>query len=573
MSKDNDEKEREEISRRAFVGSTVAGGALVMLGRRLEAPARVARWVAHGERLSTAASPPPLDSFGLAEATIGDLQAGMQAGSMTARSIVEQYLAHIESLDRTGPALAAILEINPDALAIADRLDSERRSKGARGPLHGIPILIKDNIDTADRMHTSAGSLALATSIAARDSFVAAQLRAAGAVLLGKTNLSEWANFRSSHASSGWTGRGGQVRNPYALDRTPSGSSSGSGAGAAASYCAAAIGSETDGSITSPSAAASLVGVKPTIGLVSRTGIIPIAHSQDTAGPMARTVRDAAIVLGALAGVDPRDEATLRGGKGGGGREEGGGRTDYTRFLDVNGLRGARIGVARKRYMGYSPATDALMEQAIDRMKRQGATIVDPADIATAGKFDDSEFEVLLYEFKADLNKYLAGLGPNAPVKSLREVIDFNSKNAAREMPYFGQEIMEMAEKKGPLSEAKYRKALERNRRLAGAQGIDATMAKHRLDAIVAPTQGPPGLIDLVNGDPGGGGSFTSPAAVAGYPHVTVPMGFVRGLPVGISFVAGAFAEPVLFKLAYAFEQATKARRAPTFAATAPLGG
>jgi amidase len=467
-------------------------------------------------------------------------------------------------MDQSGPAINAVLELNPDAEAIAAQLDTERKSGKVRGPLHGIPVLIKDNIDTADKMHTSAGSLALADNIATKDSFVAERLRAAGAVILGKTNLSEWANFRSTHSTSGWSGRGGQTRNPYALDRTPSGSSSGSGSAAAASYCAVAIGTETDGSVTSPSAVAGLVGIKPTVGLIGRSGIIPIAHSQDTAGPMTRTVRDAAILLGALTGVDSRDPAT----KASAGRS----LTDYTTALDKNGLRGARIGVARKHYTGYHVETDKLLASAIDLMKQHGATIVDPADIATAGKTDDSEFDLLLYEFKADLNAYLNQLEPKVAVHSLADVIAFNSRNASRELRYFGQEIMEQAQRKGPLTEKKYLDTLASNRRLMGAQGIDATMAKYKLDALIAPTQGPPGLIDLVNGDPGGGGSFTAPAAVAGYPHVTVPMGLVRGLPVGLSFVGRAWSEAALLKLAYAFEQAAPARKKPAYAVTAEIG-
>jgi amidase len=383
-------------------------------------------------------------------------------------------------------------------------------------------------------------------------------------VIIGKTNLSEWANFRSTHSTSGWSGRGGQTRNPYALDRTPSGSSSGSGSAAAASCCAVAIGTETDGSVTSPAAAAALVGIKPTVGLIGRSGIVPIAHSQDTAGPMARTVRDAAILLGALTGVDPRDDATRA--------SAGRALTDYTTVLDRNGLRGARIGVARKRYTGYHIETDKLLAAALDLMKQHGATIVDPADIVTAGKTDDSEFDLLLYEFKADLNAYLGKLKPGVAVHSLADVIAFNTKNGGRELRYFGQEIMEQAQKKGPLTEKKYRDTLASNRRLMGAQGIDATIAKFKLDALVAPTQGPAGLIDLVNGDPGGGGSFTAPAAVAGYPHVTVPMGFARGLPVGLSFVGRAWSESTLLKLAYAFEQAAPARKKPTFAMTADVG-
>jgi amidase len=412
-------------------------------------------------------------------------------------------------------------------------------------------------------MHTSAGSLALATHIAARDSFVAERLRAAGAVILGKTNLSEWANFRSTHSSSGWSGRGGQTRNPYALDRTPSGSSSGSGTASAASFCAIAIGTETDGSVTSPSAAAGLVGIKPTVGLVSRAGIIPIAHSQDTAGPMARTVRDAAILLGALTGVDARDVATKA--------SVGHSMSDYTSALDRNGLKGARIGVARKKFTGYSAETDKVFAAALDLMKKSGATIVDPANITTAGGTDDSEFDLLLYEFKADLNAYLGAL-PAGSVRSLADVIAFNTKNASRELRYFGQEIMEQAQAKGPLTEKAYIDELAKNHRLMGAEGIDATIAKFTLDAIVAPTQGPASLIDLVNGDAGGGGSFTAPAAVAGYPHITVPMGLVRGLPVGVSFVGKAWSEATLLKLAYAFEQAAPARRKPTFASTVDLG-
>jgi amidase len=412
-------------------------------------------------------------------------------------------------------------------------------------------------------MTTTAGSLALEGSRPSRDAHIVERLRAAGAVILGKTNLSEWANFRSTHSSSGWSGRGGQGRNPYALDRTPSGSSSGSAGAVASSYCAVAVGTETDGSITSPAAACSLVGLKPTIGLVSRSGIIPIAHSQDTAGPMARTVTDAAILLGALVGDDSRDPAMR-------------GRTvpatiDYTRFLDANGLKGARIGVARKKYTGYNTAADAQLEQAIAVMKERGAVVVDPADIATAGKFDDAEYEVLLFEFKADLAAYLATRPAGARARNLDDLIAFNKAHAKAEMPYFGQEIFEMATKKGGLTSSAYKKALASCHTLARTQGLDATFAKHKLDAIVAPTQGPPSLIDLVNGDPSGGSS-TSPCAVAGYPAITVPMGYSWGLPLGITFMGRAWAEPTLFKLAFAFEQATKARVAPRFLPTAVLG-
>lgn len=543
----------ETLSRRAFVGvsAAVAAGALTKIDRHRESSLP-------GAPVTRTPAPPP--SGPLDELTIGELQDGLSSGKYTARSLVEQYQARIASLDKQGPALSAVLEINPDALMIADQLDTERKSGKTRGPLHGIPILIKDNIDTADRMHTSAGSLALANSIPLRDSWVADRLRAAGAVILGKTNLSEWANIRSSHSSSGWSGRGGQCRNPYALDRSPSGSSSGSGAAVAASYCAAAIGSETDGSVTSPSAASGLVGIKPTVGLVGRSGIIPISHSQDTAGPMARTVRDAAIVLGALTGVDPRDDATKP--------SAGKSYTDYTRFLNADGLKGARVGIAREAYMGYSPKTDRLVEEAIDVLKQSGATVVDPANIATANKFGDAEFEVLLYELKADLNAYLDSLGPSAPYKTLADLIRFNEENASREMPYFGQEVFEQSQKKGPLTEAKYKKARAKCVQMSRTDGIDAVMTKHRLDALIAPTQGPAWFIDLVNGDCGAGGSFTQPAAVAGYPHITVPMGLVQGLPVGLSFVGRAWSEPTLLKLAYAYEQASTARKPPTFATT-----
>ena len=552
MANDNERDSDQTLTRRSFVGTAVVGAVAARhfpLAVASDAPPR---------------EPAQLPAFALEELSIEDLQSRMKSGRDTAQSLVQQYLARIDALDQKGPAVNAVIELNADAAAVAAQLDSERKAGKLRGPLHGIPVLIKDNIDTADKMHTSAGSLALANHIAARDSFVAERLRAAGAVILGKTNLSEWANFRSTHSSSGWSGRGGQTHNPYALDRTPSGSSSGSGAAAASSYCAAAIGTETDGSVTSPSAASGLVGIKPTVGLIGRSGIVPISHTQDTAGPMARTVRDAAILLGALTGVDPRDEATKA--------SAGHARADYTPALNRDALRGARIGVARKRYTGYSVETDKLLEAALDLMKQHGATIVDPADIATAGQTDDSEFDMLEYEFKADLDKYLSGVGPNVAVHSLADVIAFNTRNASRELRFFGQEIMEASVKKGPLTEKKYRDELAKNRRLMGAQGIDATVAKYKLDAIVAPTQGPAWLIDLVNGDAGGGGSFTAPAAVAGYPHVTVPMGLVRGLPVGLSFVGRAWSEARLLGLAYAFEQAAPARRKPTFAPSVPVG-
>jgi amidase len=533
-----------DLTRRDFLGAatTLAAATAIPLHRTAPSPR----------------PPAPLD-----EKTIAELRAGMENGAYTSHGITQQYLERIAAMDQLGPTLKAVLETNPDALAIADSLDAERKSGKIRGPLHGIPVLVKDNIDTADRMTTTAGSLALAGSIAARDAHIVARLRAAGAVILGKTNLSEWANFRSTHSSSGWSGRGGQARNPYALDRTPSGSSSGSAGAAASSYCAAAVGTETDGSITSPAAACSLVGIKPTIGLVSRSGIIPIAHSQDTAGPMARTVTDAAILLSALAGVDPRDPAmnNIRIAK----------DLDYTRYLDANGLKGARIGVARKKYTGYSVAADAQFEKALGVMKERGAVIVDPADIATAGKFDDAEYDVLLFEFKADLAAYLAALPPGARARTLDDLIAFNRAHAKDEMPYFGQEIFEQATKKTDLSTPAYKKALASCRTLARTQGLDATFTRHKLDAIVAPTQGTPSLIDLANGDPSGGGSSTSPCAVAGYPAITVPMGYQWGLPLGITFMGMAWAEPTLLKLAFAFEQATKARVAPRYLPSAVL--
>ena len=561
-SEDTQPHSSHDFSRRGFLGAVgVAGGALALGDGKL---GRLAALGGASARPAVTPTPPARSAapFELEEATIADLQQGMASGKYTARAIAERYLARIDEMDKRGPAINQIIELNPDALAIADAMDAERKAGKVRGPMHGIPVLIKDNIATADRMQTTAGSLALVGSKVPRDAFVAQRLREAGAVILGKTNLSEWANFRSTHSSSGWSGRGGLSRNPYALDRTASGSSSGSGGATASNFAAVAVGTETDGSITSPAAACSLVGIKPTVGLVSRAGIVPISHTQDTAGPMARTVADAAALLSAISGVDARDAATAR--------SRGHVVADYTKSLDPNGLRGARIGVAREHYTGYNTHTDKLLDAALAVMKAQGAVIVDPANIATAKKLDADEFEVLMYEFKADLNAYLAEL-TESPVRTLADVIAFNAKNAAKEMPYFGQEIMEQSQKKGPLTSAKYRAILAKGKRLAGAQGIDATIAKYKLDAIVAPTQAPPVLTDLVNGDPGGGGSFTSPAAVAGYPHVTVPAGYVFGLPVGISFVGGAWSEATLIKLAYAYEQATKHRRPPRFLTTADL--
>ncbi|MFL5356094.1 amidase [Archangium sp.] len=543
------------LSRRTFLGGAAAASTLVALDVQAEsAPANTAR----------ASAPAPHGKpFELEETTVAELQAAMTSGKATAHGLAGLYLARIQELDRAGStALNSVIELNPDALAIATALDEERKAKGPRGPLHGIPVLIKDNIATADKMQTTAGSLALVGSVPSRDAFVVERLRAAGAVILGKTNLSEWANFRSTHSSSGWSGRGGQCRNPYALDRTPSGSSSGSGAATAANFCAVSVGTETDGSIVSPSAANSLVGLKPTVGLVSRSGIIPISATQDTAGPMARTVADAAVLLGVLAGVDPGDAVTAT--------SQGHAQADYTRFLDPNGLKGARIGVPRERFFGYHPATDALIEKALVLMKEQGAIIVDSAPIPTAAKMDEPETEVLLYEFKAGVEAYLAALGARTRLRTLADLIRFNEENRGTELPWFGQELFLQAQEKGPLTDKKYRKALEACRKLSREQGIDAVMAKHKLDALVAPTQAPPGLIDLVNGDHWLGSS-SSPAAVAGYPSITVPAGYVAGLPVGMSFIGRAWSEPTLLRLAFAYEQASKHRRAPGFAPTADL--
>ena len=540
------------LSRRGFLATAAAAGAGAA-GALLPDQARGVT--------PPAAAAPPVRAFELEERTIAELQAAMSSGEHTARSLVSLYLERIDELDRQGPALRHVLDLNPDAVAIADTLDAERKAGRLRGPLHGIPVVVKDNIDTADRMTTTAGSLALEGSIAARDAFIVERLRAAGAIIVAKTNLSEWANFRSTRASSAWSSRGGQGRNPYALDRSPCGSSSGTGGAVAASYAAVGVGTETDGSVVCPAAAMALVGIKPTLGLVSRSGIIPIAHSQDTAGPMARTVTDAALLLGTLTGPDPRDAETA---------PSRGHIADYTAGLDPGGLRGARIGIPRRRLFGYSEETDRIAETAIAALKDAGAVIVDPADIPHLGEYDDSEFTVLLYEFKADLNAYLAGLGPNARIRSLADAIRFNDEHRDRVMPFFGQEIFHMAEAKGPLTEKEYLDALAKNRELSRTKGIDEVMTRHRLDALVAPTGHPVWPIDLVNGDHFLGASSTV-AAVAGYPHITVPMGHAFGLPVGLSFIGRAWSEPTLIRLAYAYEQLTKVRRPPDFAPSAKL--
>jgi amidase len=495
------------------------------------------------------------------EITIADLTGGIKSGKYTARSITEEYIKRIKQIDKSGPAVNSVLELNPDALKIADELDKEFKEKGSRGPLHGIPVLIKDNIDTADGMNTTAGSLALLGSKPVKDSFIVKQLRAAGAIILGKTNLSEWANIRSTHSTSGWSGRGGLTKNPYALDRNCSGSSSGSGAAAAANLCAVAVGTETDGSVVSPSSLNGLVGIKPTVGLLSRAGIIPISHSQDTAGPMTRTVHDAAILLGAMTGIDSEDAYTNE--------SKGKSHKDYTKFLDVNGLKGARIGVFRQ-YFGFLPQVDEIMEKSLEILKKNEAILIDPVKMDTLEKFGSTENTVLMYELKADMAAYLKHRGPNTKMKTLKDLIEFNKGHAKEEMPYFGQELFLQAEEKGPLTDKEYLDALETDHRMTREEGIDAMMDKHNLDALVSPTDSPAWMSDLVDGDHFLGGS-SSLAAVAGYPHITVPAGFVWGLPIGISFFGRAWSEPTLLKIAFGFEQATKVRKSPNFLPTADL--
>jgi len=545
------------MSRRAFLRAGAATAATVASAGLASVPAPAQAGA------ESFADPGPRD---LIEVTIAELQARLSSGQMTSRELVERYLARIAAIDRNGPRVNSVLQINPDVEDIARGLDEERRKKGARGPLHGIPILIKDNIDTHDRMHTTAGSLALLGSTPALDATVASRLRAAGVVLLGKLNLSEWANFRSSNSSSGWSGRGGQCLNPYALDRTPCGSSSGSGAAVAANLCAGALGTETDGSILCPSGINMVVGIKPTLGLTSRAGVIPISHNQDTVGPFGRTVADAAAVLGAMVGVDPRDPATAA--------SAGRFFTDYTRFLDPQGLRGARIGVIRQVFAGFQDKVDVVYDASIDAMRRAGAAIVDPADIPTAQDMvsTNDEFTVLLFDFKADLNAYLAGRG-DPQIHTLQDLIDFDNAHAKDELPYFGQDIFlssQAMDLNDPATVAAYRTALANDQRRGRQDGIDRVMDQFSLDALVAPTNSVPWKIDLLDGDHFLGGSST-PTSLAGYPAINVPAGFSFGLPIGITFMGRAFSEPTLLRLASGFEAATRARKPPQFVRAGPV--
>ena len=553
------------VTRRQFLGTgAAASGALILGGAEACSPSGEGGESGGGSRgaaVPGAGQPWPLSSFELEGVSITDLHAGMVSGRWTSRELTEAYLNRVEEVDGRGPTLRSVIETNPDALEIAEALDQELAAGQVRGPLHGIPIFLKDNIATHDRMTTTAGSYALEGSIPPADSGVARKLRAAGAVLLGKTNLSEWANYRSSRSSSGWSGRGGQCRNPYVLDRNPCGSSSGSGAAASASLCGAAIGTETNGSIVCPSNANGIVGIKPTVGLVSRSRIIPISHTQDTAGPMARSVRDAALVLGAMTGMDPEDSATTAGAEHA--------LTDYTPSLVPEGLQGARIGVATQYAEGHE-RVEELFEAALEVMRRAGATMVEIPEVDAWRRMGRPSGTLMRYEFKADLNAYLAGLGPEAPATSLEEIIAFNEANADRELPYFQQEIMLQAQELGPLSEPDYMEALAEAMRLSRAEGIDRVMGEHGLDAIVAPTGSPAWTTDLINGDRYHMGS-SSPAAISGYPNITVPMGFFRELPVNISIWGRAWSEPELLRIAYAYEQLTRHRQAPKFIPTLDL--
>jgi len=546
-----------ELSRRTLLRWSALAGAGATVGGGLAAPA-----MGQGGGEGAAGVVEPATS--VVELSIAEMQGAMAAGTLSSAELVRGYLQRISSLDdadRPGPGVNSIVEVNPQALEIARRRDRERRDGQVRGPLHGIPIVLKENIDTADRMQTTAGSLALLGSLPTRDATVVARLRAAGAVILGKANLSEWANFRSFQSSSGWSGRGGQTRNPYVLDRNPCGSSAGSGAAVAASFCAAALGTETDGSIVCPASINGVVGIKPTVGLTSRAGVIPISHTQDTVGPHGRTVADAAAVLGALTGVDSRDPAT--------GASAGRFHHDYTQFLDPDGLSGARIGVFRNTTTGYSPETDAIFELAVQAMEDAGAVLVDPADVPTIEELnaDPAEIIVLVYEFKRDLAAYLASR-PGLPVANLADLIAFNIAHADREMPYFGQELFELADA-DIFTVQDYIDALARGKQLAATDGIDAVLAEHDIDALVAPTGSPSWPIDLINGDHFLGASSTAPA-VAGYPIINVPAGFSFGLPVGISFMGTAWSEPTLIKLASGFEHVTRIRRRPRFLPETP---
>ncbi|MEP6765687.1 MAG: amidase [Gemmatimonadaceae bacterium] len=503
---------------------------------------------------------PTVPTFAFEEISVIELQKRMTSGALTSRQLTEAYIARMNEIDSAGPTLHSVIERNPDALSIADTMDKERKAGKARGPMHGIPVLIKDNIDSADKMQTTAGSLALVGTPAPKDAFIVEQLRKAGAVLLGKTNLSEWANFRSTRSTSGWSGRGGLTHNPYVIDRNACGSSSGTGSAIAASLAAVGIGTETDGSIVCPSSICGLVGLKPTVGLVSRSGIIPISASQDTAGPMGRTVADVAVLLGVLTGEDPRDAVTLS--------SKGHALNDYTSSLDVNALKGARIGVARN-LAGFHPAVDAAFDRALTALTAAGAVVVDHLTIANLGKYDDAETDVLLYEFKDGLNKYLAERGATVTVKTLADMIAYNKKESAKEMPWFGQEMFERAEKKGPLTDPQYKAARAACIKLVRTEGLDKLFTDNKLDALVAPTNGPSWITDLVNSDRFTGGN-SSYAAIAGYPSITVPMAYATELPLGISFLGAAWTEGKLIGYAHAFEQATKVRHAPKFFPTLP---
>jgi amidase len=533
------------MKRRDFIrASSIAGAAfplLIINGCNVE--------VKHDQNQAIGITKP--EEFELNEATIEVLQQKMQQGKLSSKDITNLYLKRIDAIDKNGVKLNSVIEINPDALTIAEALDNERREGKVRGPLHGIPVLIKDNIDTADKMMTTAGSMALEGNHALKDSFVVKKLREGGAVILGKTNLSEWANFRSTHSTSGWSSRGGQTKNPYILDRNPCGSSSGSGAAVASNLCAVALGTETNGSIACPASINGIVGIKPTVGLVSRSGIIPLSSTQDTAGPMARTVRDAAILLGVIAGSDPEDAVTKE--------SKGKTKPDYTAFLQDKGLDGKKIGIEKSFLKGHI-GVDALLQQAIDQMKQGGAVIVE-VELMDKLKIDNEEFDVLKYEFKDGLNKYLAGA--NGKVKSLKELIAFNKANEEKTMPYFKQEILESSEEKGDLQTKEYQEALKKV--LLTRKVIDDLIKERGLDAIAGPTNGPSWCTDLINGNYFTGYGMYGPAAMAGYPSISVPMGLVENLPVGLAFIAGAYQEPELIAIAYAYEQASKKRVQPKF--------